>query len=227
MFPYRDNFVSARRLWSVYIICIIMAAIYACGYIGDIQKIFIDQNLSFYPMYFSEHPALSIYRLVTASFVHADLWHLAGNILFFFVFGRTLESLFGSIPFLLIFPILGVAGFLVQWVLMPNVDAPVLGSSGAIAALMGAYLALFPKAKIRFLVIFIVFFKRVTVPAWLFLPYWITLQLISLITGDNDGVAYGVHAGSFFAGLIAAMIWKVSYYDAEDRLSEFKEHSFS
>jgi membrane associated rhomboid family serine protease len=111
--------------------------------------------------------------------------------------------------------------------MMPNIGSPVLGSSGAIAALMGAYLALFPKAKIRFLLIFVILFKRITVPAWLFLPYWITLQMLSIISGDNDGVAYGVHAGSFFAGLIAAMIWKVSYYEADDRLSEFKERSFS
>lgn len=227
MFPYRDNFISGRRLWSVYVICAVMIAIFIPEAIyGDARDAF-ERNLSFYPVDFSEHPMLSLYRLVTASFIHADIFHLAGNVLFFVVFGRTLESLFGSLTFLLVFPILGVAGFLVQWAMMPNLISPVLGSSGAIAALMGAYLALFPKAKIRFLIILGVFSKRVTVPAWLFLPYWITLQLISIISGDNDGVAYGVHAGSFFAGLIAAMIWKVSYYDAEDRLSEFKEHSFS
>ena len=227
MFPYRDNFVSDKKLWSVYVICAIMVAIYGVDAIFFPAGKIIATNSSFYPLYFSEHPALSFYRLITASFVHADIFHLAGNILFFVVFGRTLESLFGSLTFLLVFPLLGVAGFLVQWVMMPNVGSPVLGSSGAIAALMGAYLALFPKAKIRFLLIFVVIFKRITVPAWLFMPYWITIQIISIISGDNDGVAYGVHAGSFFAGLIAAMIWKVSYYEADDRLGEFKERSFS
>jgi membrane associated rhomboid family serine protease len=227
VFPYRDNFASGSKLWSVYVICAIMVAIYATEVVVSPESRLIEESFSFYPIYFSEHPALSSYRLVTASFVHADIFHLAGNILFFVVFGRTLESLFSSLTFLLVFPLLGVAGFLVQWAMMPNVGSPVLGSSGAIAALMGAYLALFPKAKIRFLLIFFILFKRITVPAWFFLPYWITIQMISIISGDNDGVAYGVHAGSFFAGLIAAMIWKVSYYEADDRLSEFKERSFS
>ena len=185
----------------------------------------MEYYLPFYPLYFSEHPVLSLYRLISASYVHADFFHIAGNVLFFIVFGRTLESLFGSLTFLWIFPLLGVAGFLVQWALMPNLNAPVLGSSGAIAALMGAYFVLFPKAKIRFLVIFGVFFKRVTLPAWLFLPYWIGLQLISLVLGGDDGVAYGVHVGSFFAGLIAAMVWKVAYYGADDHLNEFKERT--
>ncbi len=227
MFPYRDNFVPLGRIWSVYAICGLMIAMFLIENVSASAKFEIENYLPFYPLYFSEHPAVSLYRLISASFVHGDFFHIAGNVLFFIVFGRTLESLFGSLTFLWVFPLLGVAGFLVQWALMPNLNAPVLGSSGSIAALMGAYFVLFPKAKIRFLIIFGIFFKRITLPAWLFLPYWIGLQLISLVMGSDDGVAYGVHVGSFFAGLLAAMVWKVAYYGAEDQLNEFKDRSFA
>jgi membrane associated rhomboid family serine protease len=70
------------------------------------------------------------------------------------------------------------------------------------------------------------FWKRLTVPAWVFLPYWGGLQLISLVLGSQDGIAYAVHAGSFAAGAIAAIIWKTTYPFAEEKLMNFIETSF-
>tara|TARA_B100000315_G_C14485793_1_gene545125 strand:+ start:737 stop:979 length:243 start_codon:yes stop_codon:yes gene_type:complete len=70
------------------------------------------------------------------------------------------------------------------------------------------------------------FWKRFSVPAWVFLPYWAGLQLISLVLGSQDGVAYAVHAGSFAIGAIGAIIWKTSYPFAEEKLTEFTSTSF-
>jgi len=180
----------------------------------------------FIPLLFSFNPFLSSYRLITASALHGNFLHLAGNFLFLVVFGRTLERLFGLWLLLLLFPALGIAGFLAEWSMHAESPVPVIGASGAIAALMGAYLPLFPRAHIRMIVFLGWFWKRFTVPAWLFLPYWMGLQLLSIAMGSQDGVAYAVHAGSFAAGAICAVIWKTSYMGAEEKLAMFKQASF-
>ena len=126
----------------------------------------------FYPLRFSLHPLIESYTLVTATVLHGDIFHLVGNCLFLVVFGRTLERLLGPRLLLGLFPVLGVAGFLLHWALYPDSPIPVIGSSGAVAALMGAYLPLFPEARIRMVIFFGWFWKRLTVPAWVFLPYW-------------------------------------------------------
>jgi membrane associated rhomboid family serine protease len=180
----------------------------------------------FFPVLFSVKPFISSYRLVSASFLHGDIFHLAGNCLFLAVFGRTLERLFGAKVLLALFPALGVAGLLLEWALHAGSQSPVIGSSGAVAFLMGAYLPLFPGARIRMIVFFGWFWKRFTVPAWGFLPYWMGIQLVSILMGSQDGVAYAVHAGSFAAGAVAAMIWKTSALGAEERLSAFSRESF-
>ncbi|HEY0106771.1 MAG TPA: rhomboid family intramembrane serine protease, partial [Rhizomicrobium sp.] len=99
---------------------------------------------------------------------------------------------------------------------------PVIGASGAIAVLMGGYLALFPSSKMR-MIVFLGVYKRFSLPAWTFLLYWSALQIISLALGESatDGVAYAVHVGGFAVGAMTAIIWKVSYPFAEERLSAF------
>lgn len=180
----------------------------------------------FFPILFSLNSFASSYRLVSASFLHGDIFHLAGNCLFLLVFGRTLERLFGIRVLITLFPILGVAGFLLEWALRADSQIPIIGASGAIAALMGAYLPLFPGARIKIIMFLGWFWKRFTVPAWAFLPYWMGLQVISILLGSQDGIAYAVHAGSFAAGMIAAVIWKTSYFGADEKLSIFKSESF-
>jgi membrane associated rhomboid family serine protease len=87
-------------------------------------------------------------------------------------------------------------------------------------------LPLFPGARIRMILFLGLVWKRFTVPAWVFLPYWIGLQLLSIAMGSQDGVAYAVHAGSFAAGAIGAIIWKTSYMGADEKLATFKRESF-
>jgi membrane associated rhomboid family serine protease len=126
------------------------------------------------------------------------------------------------------FPFLGAAGFIFHWAVNPASTVPVIGASGAIATLMGSYLVLFPQARMRTLLFFGIGYKRLNMPAWLFLFYWISLQLLSLAfgSGSADDVAYAVHVGGFFVGVMGAMIWKVSYPFAEERLSNFSAAAF-
>ena len=227
MFPYRDNLVAGGRAWGVWILVGLLVALNLPLFAvpGWLNEAIVDGG--FFPVLFSINPFASSYRLLTATLLHGDVFHLAGNSLFLIVFGRTLERLFGARLLLAIFPLLGVAGFLLQWALHAESQVPVIGSSGAVAALMGAYLPLFPGARIRMVVFFGLFWKRFTVPAWVFLPYWMGLQLVSIALGSQDGVAYGVHVGSFAAGAIAAVIWKTTYFGADNKLSTFTRESFN
>jgi len=226
MFPYRDNLVAGGRAWAVLTLLAILSLINLPQFLVEAWHAATIAAFGFYPLRFSLHPLIESYTLVTATVLHGDIFHLVGNCLFLVVFGRTLERLLGPKLLLGLFPVLGVVGFLLHWALYPDSPIPVIGSSGAVAALMGAYLPLFPEARIRMVIFFGWFWKRLTVPAWVFLPYWGGLQLISLAIGSQDGVAYAVHAGSFAAGAIAAIVWKTSYPFAEEKLTKFTDTSF-
>ena len=226
MFPYRDNLVSGGFAWGVACLLGIMALINLPLFLSADWHAEAVRAGGFISLLFSFKPFVSSYRLLTATALHGDIFHLAGNALFLVVFGRTLERLFGARLLLVLFPALGVAGFLLEWAMHADSPVPVIGASGAIAALMGAYLPLFPGSRIRMILFMGYFWKRFTVPAWVFLPYWIGLQLISIAMGSQDGVAYGVHAGSFAAGVIAAIMWKTSYMGADEKLAAFTRESF-
>jgi membrane associated rhomboid family serine protease len=226
MFPYRDNLVAGGRAWAVVALVVFLSVINLPLFVLESWHSAAITALAFYPLRFSLHPLVDSYTLITASGLHGDIFHLAGNCLFLVVFGRTLERLLGSAPLLVLFPALGVAGFLLHWGFYPDSPVPVIGSSGAVAALMGAYFPLFPRARIRMVAFFGLFWKRFTVPAWVFLPYWGGLQLISLAFGSQDGVAYAVHTGSFAAGALAAIVWKTSYPFADEKLAIFNATSF-
>lgn len=220
MFPYGDNVTIGKLHWGIIVIILLLSIVnFPLFFIKELQDSAINSG-GFFPIIFSLKPLLSCYRFLTAVVLHANFFHLFGNCIFLIAFGKTLERLFGWKLLLCIFPLLGIGGFLLEWALHPDSTIPVIGASGAIAALMGAYLPLFPNAKIRMIFFGGWFWKRFTLPAWIFLPYWIGLQLVSIALGYNDGVAYSVHAGSFAAGVIAAIVWKTSYPFAEEKLSQ-------
>jgi len=226
VFPYRDNLIAGGWAWGCGLLVALLCTVNLPLLLVPPWHKAAVSLAGFVPILFSVNPFFSSYRLIAAAFLHGDLFHLAGNCLFLIVFGRTLERLFGAKLLLVLFPALGIPGLLVQWTSGADSAIPVIGASGAIAALMGAYLPLFPMARIRMVVFFGWVWKRFTVPAWVFLPYWMGLQIISILLGSQDGIAYAVHSGSFAAGAVGAIIWKTSSVGAEERLSEFKRQSF-
>ena len=228
LLPYGDSLTAGRAFIGVWLLLAILLSLDVPAFLVPGLEVWSVDNLGFVPAYFSISPWSHIYTLITSALVHGDIFHLLGNCLFLWVFGRSLERLFGLPLFLLTFPFLGVVGLLAQWALYPASGAPVIGASGAIAVLMGAYLTLFPGARMKMVLFLGVAFKRFQVPAWLFLLYWGGLQILSLLlsSGSHDNVAYAVHIGGFAAGAMAAMIWKVSYPFAEERLAAFVQTAF-
>jgi len=144
----------------------------------------IDRLFAFVPIQFSLHPAASFYTLVTAEFLHGGLVHLVGNLVFLIAFGRSIENLIGPKIFLAAFVGLGALSFLGSWLFNPASQIPIIGASGALSFLMGAYTVIFPRAKLR-----IIPFLRVPyVRAWLFSSAWIAFQIL-------DGIFVGEAAG--------------------------------
>jgi membrane associated rhomboid family serine protease len=160
-----------------------------------------------------QHPGPSpIYlTILTAMFMHGGLLHLFGNLLYLWIFGDNVEHRFGPLPFIGFYLFSGIAATLVQIALDPSSVIPNLGASGAISGVLGAYLVLYPRNRVRA----ILFNFIVSVPAIVAIGVWIVMQLFAgwgTFSSDGDalgGVAYGAHIGGFFAGMILATIMRL------------------
>ena len=146
--------------------------------------------------------------IFTSMFLHGGLLHLGGNMLYLWVFGNNIEEALGHFKFVIFYLLCGVIAALGHILVNVNSTIPTVGASGAIAAVLGAYLLLYPHARVRTLVILGFFWTAVRIPAIYMLGMWFLLQLIGLGgTGGKlgGGVAYGAHVGGFVAGV--AIIW--------------------
>ncbi|NPD15300.1 rhomboid family intramembrane serine protease [Xinfangfangia sp. D13-10-4-6] len=145
---------------------------------------------------------------ISHMFIHAGWMHLAGNMLFLWIFGDNLESEMGHAGFLLFYLLAGAAAAIGQALPDPGSAVPMVGASGAIAGVMGGYLLLYPRAQVDVLLIVVIFFRVFTLPAWLVLGLWFAIQIFSGVAVPGDGVAYLAHAGGFVAGLILTLpLW--------------------
>jgi membrane associated rhomboid family serine protease len=138
-------------------------------------------------------------------FIHGSWGHILGNMLFLWIFGNNIEDHLGHNKYLLFYLAGGVVAAIVQLLSGPTSQVPTIGASGAIAAVMGAYFFLYPKAKIQTLVFFI-FITIVRLPAWIFLGIWFVMQLFEGTFGAAQGVAVWAHVGGFLFGVVIAWI---------------------
>jgi membrane associated rhomboid family serine protease len=150
----------------------------------------------------------------SAMFLHAGWLHLLGNLLFLWIFGPKLEDRIGSLAFLALYLLGGLVAAGVYALSDPTSTEPMIGASGAISAVLGAYLVLFPRARIQSLVFLGFFYELVAVPAVLVLGFWFVLQLIDGVAalgsaGEVGGVAFWAHIGGFVAGMLMALPWRL------------------
>ena len=145
--------------------------------------------------------------LLTALFMHADWLHLLGNLVFLLIFGLSAERLLGSRRFLALFIVCGAVANLGGAITLGQSSAPIIGASGAVSAIVGAYLALFPGARLGLVLPLGLFLEFVRVPASLLIGFWVLLQVIFSFVGPAFGaVAWTVHLAGFVAGVIFAMV---------------------
>ena len=143
--------------------------------------------------------------LLTSMFMHGGLLHIAGNMLFLWIFGNNIEDSMGRVKFIAFYLLGGLAATAAQVVSDPSSDTPTLGASGAVAAVLGAYALLYPRARVVTLLFIIIFITVVELPAALVLFGWAVLQVLSASSeaaiGGEGGVAYWAHIGGFVFGL--------------------------
>ena len=148
----------------------------------------------------------------TAMFMHASIIHIGGNMLFLWIFGNNVEDAMGPVKYLLFYLGGGFAAFALQIAVSPNSTAPTLGASGAIAAVLGGYILLYPRARVLALVLIVFFFTVIELPAWVMLGVWFAEQAVfgaanlTTPTGGGGGVAYFAHIGGFAFGLLTVRL---------------------
>jgi membrane associated rhomboid family serine protease len=142
--------------------------------------------------------------LITAMFLHGGLLHLGGNMLYLWVFGNNVEDLLGHARFLFFYLLCGVVATLAHIASAPDSRIPLVGASGAIAGVLGAYAVCFPRARVLVLFWFLIFIRVIRVPALIVLGFWFLIQLVnaSADVGSQGGVAWFAHIGGFIAGVL-------------------------
>lgn len=144
----------------------------------------------------------SLFSLFSCMFLHGGFDHIIGNMLYLWVFGDNVEDAFGHFRFLGVYLIWGLAGTCLHILTGPGSRVPMIGASGAISGVLGAYLVLYPQARVLALAPFVFFYRMVALPASLFLGVWIMLQFLYAGTGSAPGVAWFAHIGGFTTGML-------------------------
>ena len=144
--------------------------------------------------------------VLSSMFLHGGWMHIVGNMLYLWIFGNNVEDSMGHLRFIIFYLFAGIAAAMTHVVLNPAATAPTIGASGAISGVLGAYLVLFPRARVQTLVTLGFFIRIVYLPAWVLLIFWIGLQLLNQSLAPEDpstgGIAYAAHIGGFAAGII-------------------------
>ncbi|MCZ6466985.1 MAG: rhomboid family intramembrane serine protease [Alphaproteobacteria bacterium] len=148
--------------------------------------------------------------LVTSLFMHGGWLHIAGNMLYLWIFGNNVEDAMGHVRFPIFYVLCGVAAALAQGFHDPNSAVPMIGASGAIGGVLGGYLLLYPRARVLVLIPLGFFTQLIRIPALAVLGFWFVLQFIqsALSSGEGGGVAYWAHIGGFVAGMVLILVFR-------------------
>ncbi|OGH30333.1 MAG: hypothetical protein A3B41_00255 [Candidatus Levybacteria bacterium RIFCSPLOWO2_01_FULL_37_26] len=212
MFPLSDS-IPARRFPFVNILFIATTVVvFIQQLISPNQDLFI-RTYSLIPSFVSFNDFSTLMPFITAIFLHGGFLHIISNMWFLWVFGDNVEGHLGFFLFPVLYFSSGIVGNIAQYIVMPNSSIPMLGASGAVAGVLGAYFVLFKDSKVKTLIPFFGFFTTAEIPATFMLGYWFVLQVISgavslPFSGDSGGVAFWAHVGGFLTGVIVGKIIK-------------------
>jgi membrane associated rhomboid family serine protease len=215
MIPLRDD--NPTRRFAILTLLLVAANVAVFLYEislpgqGALTAFFADFALT--PAELSYSPTPAVFGTVVSSmFMHGGWMHLIGNMLYLWIFGNNVEDSMSRLGYLLFYLLCGVGAAATQVAVNPQSEIPMVGASGAVSGILGAYLILFPRARVTVLVPIWIFIRFVAVPAWLMLVFWFGLQLLSgaLSLGKmhEGGVAFWAHIGGFVTGMIWIPIFK-------------------
>ena len=227
--PLFDNNPTLTRpliTWMIIALCI-------CGFIWQESLDFnaahnIVYQLGFVPAVFFTPASLPAdmslvptwSTIFTSMFLHGGWMHIGANMLYLWIFGDNVEASMGRLKFMLFYLLCGGAAAMAQAALDPGSTIPMIGASGGIAGVLGAYLMLHPKAAIRCFFLILIFFRFINLPAWLVLGVWISGQFVAVPQALNEtsgGVAYMAHIGGFLAGVALIPFFKYRHVALFDR----------
>ena len=211
MFPIRDHNPSGNRpyvTWILIAINIVVFALYVPILNNDAALSSLWNNWAMIPAEVTA--GMDYHTAITSMFLHSGFMHIAGNMLFLYIFGDNVEDAMGHLPFLGFYIVSGLGADVFHIMSDPNSPIPTVGASGAIAGVMGAYLLLYPKAKVDVVLILFIFFKIFKWPAWVVLAGWMAMQMFGGLStaAAGGGVAYWAHIGGFIVGAaLAVPLW--------------------
>ncbi|MCS7231037.1 MAG: rhomboid family intramembrane serine protease [Elusimicrobiota bacterium] len=217
MIPLKDNIPSYRKPFINYIIISLNTLVFIYQYFY-LQNIYEIENFIYsyglIPFRLITDFSNSWWNLFTSMFLHGGFVHFIGNMWFLYIFGDNVEDRFGHLKYFIVYILCGICGSIFQFLLNPTSRIPMIGASGAISGVLGAYFVMYPSAGILTLIPFGIFSRIVVLPAVVFLGFWIIFQFLSgtqslmvkLAVGqDVGGVAYWAHIGGFLCGIIIAI----------------------
>ena len=210
MFPLGDD-NSQRR--SIPVVTAALIALNVLVFFVELNagQAFIQQ-WAFVPRRFAADPPEQVHTIFSSMFMHGGWLHLFGNMLYLWIFGDNVEDEIGPLKFLFFYLVCGVAATMTQFYFSSRSGIPNVGASGAIAGVLGAYLVMFPNARVRVLV----YNQVVALPALIVLGMWIALQIFSSVgsiaatnqSTEQGGVAYMAHVGGFVAGVVLVFLFR-------------------
>ncbi len=180
------------------------------SYPGQVATLFTHYGLV--PVQFVLAPLQTSPNIFSAMFLHAGLMHLAGNMLFFWIFGNNIEDVLGKVRFIAFYLICGMIAAMSHVFMDTGSEVPMVGASGAISGILGAYLVLFPGAKVKTLVFLGILITIIRIRAAYLLIFWMGIQIYSNLASGHEGggVAWMAHIGGFIAGMILIIPFKAS-----------------
>jgi membrane associated rhomboid family serine protease len=226
MFPYHDENATQRTSYITYafigVNVLVWLAIQGAGATTPLARSVCDLGLipgeltgrlppgTPFPMgeglVCLTDPGRQVSHVLSSMFLHGSWMHLLGNMWFLWIFGNNIEDSMGHARFVVFYLLCGVAAALAQVAVNPDSGIPMVGASGAISGVMGAYLILYPRVRVWTMVPIGFFFTSIALPAWTMLLYWAAIQFFGGVIGflgeERGGVAFWAHVGGFVAGLV-------------------------
>ncbi len=207
MFPLRDTITYHGAVIATIGLVVLNGVVFFYQFsLGVNMFPVFFHSFGFIPAAFFENPVGEFWTIFSSMFIHGSFGHLLGNMWFVWVFGPAVEGRLGFRRFMLLYLLSGIAAALIQGFFMPDSTTPMVGASGAVSGILGAYLVLFPRARIL-TVIPPFFFFFFWLPATIYLGYWIFLQFVYALSG-LPGVAWWAHIGGFALGILLMLMMR-------------------
>ena len=200
-FPYKDDNPRVLFPFITYILITINILVFLTfTYIS-----FLTPNINWFYTFGFIPNSFNVLTILSSMFIHSGIGHILSNMWFLYIFGDNIESILGHMKFLVFYILCGFGAAFAQYIIDPNSSIPMVGASGAIAGVLGAYMISFPKAKVHVFAFIIIFITTLIIPAQIVLGLWFFIQLSSGLNSlgidTNGGVAWFAHVGGFIAGV--------------------------